>query len=47
MQEVLDALETQAVGSGGGALAVGGDQLGDVALIDAVWGHTGLVSATV
>ncbi|HEV7452292.1 MAG TPA: hypothetical protein VGO16_13080, partial [Pseudonocardiaceae bacterium] len=39
-QEALDAREVQAVGSGegdgGGAFAVGGDQVGDVALIEAV-----------
>jgi hypothetical protein len=40
VREALDALEAQAVGSreggGGGALAVGGDQVGDVVLIEAV-----------
>lgn len=40
MQEVLDAPEAQAVGSGeedgGGAVAVGGDQASDVAVIEAV-----------
>ena len=40
MQEALDTLEAQAVGSGegggGGAVAVGGDQVSDVALIEAV-----------
>jgi hypothetical protein len=40
VQEVLDARDAQVVGSGegggGGAFAVGGDQLGDVALIEAV-----------
>jgi hypothetical protein len=39
-QEALDALETHAVGSGegcgGGAVAVSVDQLGDVALIEAL-----------
>jgi hypothetical protein len=62
MQETLNALETQAVGSGerdgGGAVAVGGDQVGDVALIEALaqappmfefglGARTGLASATV
>ena len=40
MQEALDARETYAVGSGegggGGAFAVGGDQIGDVVFIEAV-----------
>jgi hypothetical protein len=40
MQEVLDTRQTHAVGSGedggAGAFAVGGDQVGDVALIEAV-----------
>jgi hypothetical protein len=40
MQEALDTRETYAVGSGegggGGAFAVCGDQLGDVALIEAL-----------
>jgi hypothetical protein len=40
VQEALDTRETQAVGSGerggGGAVAVGGDQVGDVALIEEV-----------
>jgi hypothetical protein len=39
-QETFDALETQAVvigeGGGGGAFAVGGDEVGDVPLIEAV-----------
>ena len=35
MQEAIDTLEVQAVGSGGGAFAVGGDQLGDTAFIEA------------
>ena len=62
VQEALGTLKTQAVGSGegcgGGALAVGGDQVGDVALIEAVaqapgrcalglGAHTGLVRAVV
>lgn len=62
MQDALDTRETQAVGSGegggGGALTVGGDQVSDVALIEAVaqaprgrlalgqGAHTGLVRAT-
>ena len=40
VQEALDTVDTQALGSGegggGGALAVGSDQVGDVALIEAV-----------
>ncbi len=40
VQEALDTLKAQAVGSGeggaGGALAVGGEQVGDVAPIEAV-----------
>jgi hypothetical protein len=39
VQEALDTVDTQAWGSGeggGGALAVGSDQVGDVALIEAV-----------
>jgi hypothetical protein len=36
VQEALDTREVQAVGGDGGAFAIGGDQLGDVALIEAV-----------
>jgi hypothetical protein len=58
VQEALDTVDTQALGGGGGALAVGSDQIGDVVLIEAiaqvstdaarsVSGHMGLVNAMV